>query len=213
MTLSGCAWASLRRSSHCCRSGRMKISLRSTPAPMRSRPVGRASSKNVMDVTHLPFVHDDMLGQAGNPDEIGEYEVHMLDDGLRTSPVSVFQPVGDHRRVPVQSVYTFWIPRPLMSYLMKQLDETRCFSHFMPVTPVEYDHSLLWVLTSANFGREEAQDRITVRNNEVFGQDIPIVDSQRPARIPLEIAQELHVRADKLSVIYRRWLNEMGDRA
>lgn len=171
---------------------------------------GQRIVENVMDVTHFPFVHDDMLGQEGEPDEIGEYEVHTLNDGLRTSPISVFQPVGDHRRVPVQSVYRFWIPRPMMSYLMKQLDDSRCFSHFMPVTPVEHDHSLLWVLTSANFDRDGAQERITERNNQVFGQDVPIVESQRPARIPHEIAEELHVRADKLSVIYRRWLNEMG---
>lgn len=169
--------------------------------------------ENVMDVTHFPFVHDDMLGQEREPDAIEEYEVYTKDDGIRTSPVSVFQPVGDHRRVPVQSVYRFWIPRPLLSYLMKQLDESRCFSHFMAVTPVETDRSLLWVLTSANFDKSNAQERIRARNDEVFGQDIPVVECQRPARIPPEIADELHVRADKLSVIYRRWLQEMGSGA
>lgn len=166
--------------------------------------------ENVVDVTHFPFVHDDMLGQEGEPDAIGEYEVHTSDDGIRTSPIEVFQPAGDHRRVPVRSVYRFWIPRPLTSYLVKQLDDERCFSHFMPVTPLEHDRSLLWVLTSANFDKDGAQARITARNDEIFGQDIPIVECQRPARIPGEIAQELHVRADKLSVVYRRWLGEMN---
>ena len=166
--------------------------------------------ENVLDVTHFPFVHDAMLGQEGDPDAIGEYEVQQSADGLRTGPVHVFQPVGDHRRVPVQSTYTFWCPRPLMPYLKKDLGERRRFSHFMPVTPVEDDRSLLWVLTSANYDKDGAEARITARNNEIFGQDQPIVNGQRPVLIPEEVRRELHVRADRLSVLYRRWLHGIG---
>ena len=166
--------------------------------------------ENVIDVTHFPFVHDAMLGQEGEPESIGEYEVRQSADGLRTGPIQVFQPAGDHRRVPVQSTYTFWCPRPLMPYLSKALGNRQRFSHFMPVTPVEDDHSLLWVLTSANYDKDGAEARITARNNEIFGQDQPIVNSQRPALIPEELRRELHVRADRLSVHYRRWLGDMG---
>ena len=102
--------------------------------------------------------------------------------------------------------YRFWVPRPFMPYLMKSFDAERCFSHFMPVTPVEDDLTLMWVLTSANFDKEDGTARITARNNDVFGEDVPIVNSQRPAMIPEALRQELHVRADKLSVVYRRWL-------
>ncbi len=166
--------------------------------------------ENVLDVTHFPFVHDAMLGQEGEPEAIGEYEVRQSSEGLRTSPVQVFQPAGDHRRVPVRSTYTFWCPRPLMPYLAKELGDQRRFSHFMPVTPVEDDRSLLWVLTSANYDKDGARARITARNNEIFGQDQPIVNGQRPALIPEDLRRELHVRADKLSVLYRRWLRELG---
>ena len=36
------------------------------------------------------------------------------------------------------------------------------------------------------------------------------MNGQRPALIPEDLRRELHVRADKLSVLYRRWLREMG---
>lgn len=166
--------------------------------------------ENVVDVSHFPFVHDAMLGQESEPDAIEDYAVEHGSDGLRAGPIQVSQPAGDHRRIPVQSVYRFWVPRPLMPYLMKELDPQRCFSHFMPVTPVDDDTSLMWVLTSANFDRDEAQARISARNDEVFGQDQPVVNSQRPAMIPEDLRRELHVRADKLSVLYRRWLGELG---
>ena len=165
--------------------------------------------ENVVDATHFPFVHDAMLGQEGAPDPIADYTVEKTNDGLRTGPIAVSQPAGDHRRIPVNSIYRFWIPRPFMPSLMKQLDEERCFSHFMPVTPVEDNRCLMWVLTSANFDKDGAQARISARNDDVFGEDQPIVNSQRPAMIPEELRKELHVRADKLSVLYRRWLTEL----
>ena len=166
--------------------------------------------ENVLDVAHFPFVHDAMLGQESEPDAIADYDVEHTDDGIRTGPVKVFQPAGDHRRIPVESTYHFWCPRPLIAYLMKHLDDERCFSHSMMVTPVEDDVSLLWVMTAANFDHEEAPSRILARNDEVFGQDQPVVSTQRPALVPVELADELHVRADKLSVIYRKWLGNLG---
>ncbi|MCH9672482.1 MAG: aromatic ring-hydroxylating dioxygenase subunit alpha [Gammaproteobacteria bacterium] len=166
--------------------------------------------ENVVDVTHFPFVHDAMLGQEGEPEAIDDYEVEQTNAGLRAGPIVVSQPAGDHRRQPVQSTYRFWIPRPLMPYLMKSFDDTRCFSHFMPVTPVEDDVTLMWVLTSANFDKEDGAPRIAARNDDVFGEDVPIVNSQRPAMIPMTLNEELHIRADKLSVLYRRWLTDLG---
>ncbi len=178
--------------------------------PYEFRASAPRAVENVIDVSHFPFVHDSMLGQAGEPDEIDDYDVDRTNDGLRAGPIVVSQPAGDHRRLPVQSTYNFWIPRPFTPYLMKSLDEERCFSHFMPVTPVENDVSLMWVLTSANFDKEDGQERIAARNDDVFGEDVPIVNSQRPAMIPEALREELHVRADKLSVVYRRWLAEMS---
>lgn len=178
--------------------------------PYEFRASAPRAVENVVDVAHFPFVHDAMLGQQGEPDAIEDYEVTQGADGLRTGPINVTQPAGDHRRIPVKSQYRFWIPRPLMPYLMKQLDEERCFSHFMPVTPVREDLCLMWVLTSANFDTEDGHERIAARNDDVFSEDVPIVNSQRPALIPEELRQELHVRVDKLSVLYRRWLTDLG---
>jgi len=40
----------------------------------------------------------------------------------------------------------------------------------------------------------------------MFDEDIPIFESQRPQRIPLNPAAEMHQRADKLSAAYRQYL-------
>ncbi len=40
-------------------------------------------------------------------------------------------------------------------------------------------------------------------------QDLPIVESQVPQRLPLEMADEFHQPCDKLSIAYWRWLKEL----
>jgi phenylpropionate dioxygenase-like ring-hydroxylating dioxygenase large terminal subunit len=42
----------------------------------------------------------------------------------------------------------------------------------------------------------------------IFGQDKPILQHQRPLRLPLEPRAELPMRCDALSLAYRRWLHE-----
>jgi phenylpropionate dioxygenase-like ring-hydroxylating dioxygenase large terminal subunit len=44
----------------------------------------------------------------------------------------------------------------------------------------------------------------------VAAQDVPIVESQRPEKLPLDLQAELHLRSDKTSIAYRKWLNELG---
>jgi phenylpropionate dioxygenase-like ring-hydroxylating dioxygenase large terminal subunit len=47
------------------------------------------------------------------------------------------------------------------------------------------------------------QDRVTL-------QDIPIVESQRPELLPLDLTAELSMGADKASIEYRKWLKDLG---
>jgi phenylpropionate dioxygenase-like ring-hydroxylating dioxygenase large terminal subunit len=46
----------------------------------------------------------------------------------------------------------------------------------------------------------------------IFSQDKPILENQRPRRLPLDPTAETSVRADRSSVAYRRWLHERGVR-
>ena len=46
--------------------------------------------------------------------------------------------------------------------------------------------------------------------DEAVGQDQRVVESQRPAEVPVDLAQELHLTFDKVAVAYRRALGEHG---
>ena len=47
-------------------------------------------------------------------------------------------------------------------------------------------------------------------NRTIFEQDIPIVESQLPKRLPLDLRAEVHQPADAGSLAYRKWLIERG---
>lgn len=44
----------------------------------------------------------------------------------------------------------------------------------------------------------------------IVGQDRPVVESQRPEELPLDLGQELHVQADSMTIAYRRELAALG---
>ncbi|HYX49579.1 MAG TPA: hypothetical protein VE843_07540, partial [Ktedonobacteraceae bacterium] len=51
------------------------------------------------------------------------------------------------------------------------------------------------------------------RSNErcmITLQDVPIVESQRPELLPLDLQAELHLRSDRTAIAYRKWLKELG---
>lgn len=170
---------------------------------------GMRGVENVLDVTHTPYVHAALLGDASAA-ALDDYDAFVADDGVRTGEMRVYQPAGDHRRIPTQSRYRFWANRPLTGYLIKFVGNTECFSHYMTFSPLEDAETNLFVITSTNFDTDGAEQRINDRNDEVFNQDKPILEGQRPQMLPLDPRMETHNRADKLSVVYRKWARDLG---
>ena len=40
--------------------------------------------------------------------------------------------------------------------------------------------------------------------------DVPIVESQRPELLPLDLQAELHLRYVRTAIAYRKWLRQLG---
>lgn len=184
---------------------------------------GFRAVENFIDATHFPFVHAGLNGVQSEPDRIDTYEVFEDESGLRTSEISVFQPYGDHRKVPVQAGYTYRCFRPLIAYFSKRVTiadptsrhksgpEDR-FCTFLTAQPVDDVNCIIRLCVSINFGPELTEEDILRRQDQVFEQDRFIVETQRPERIPLDLRMELHHRTDRLGQAYRRWLGQLGVR-
>jgi len=166
--------------------------------------------ENFLDAAHFPFVHANINGDPDDPEPIGDYDVFADAEGVRTGPIARFQPFGDHRGIPVTAYYQYNCPRPLSAYFEKDTGEGNRFCTFMAVTPLAVDDCLLWVQIAINYGFDLPEPQILERQDMVYNQDKPIIESQRPHPLPLDLKEELHVRSDKYCVAYRRWLKDLG---
>ena len=59
-------------------------------------------------------------------------------------------------------------------------------------------------------GRGIPLQRMRAFQDAIFGQDRPVLESQRPRRLPLDPRAELHCAADRASAAYRRHLRATG---
>jgi phenylpropionate dioxygenase-like ring-hydroxylating dioxygenase large terminal subunit len=98
--------------------------------------------------------------------------------------------------------------RPLAAYFVKQAEQQ--FSILFLVTPVSQTESLGWMCMNMNYAYDVPEDELRAFQDTVAGQDIPIVESQRPELLPLDLQAELHLRSDRTSIAYRKWLGELG---
>jgi phenylpropionate dioxygenase-like ring-hydroxylating dioxygenase large terminal subunit len=61
-----------------------------------------------------------------------------------------------------------------------------------------------------NYAHDVPEEDIRGFQDKVFAQDIPVIESQRPELLPLDLQAELHLRADRTSIAYRQWLTKLG---
>lgn len=163
--------------------------------------------ENFLDVAHFPFVHEGYLGDPHHT-EISDYEAVVNEDGVTSDNIRVWQPDPDGTGVGKHVAYTYRVMRPLLAYFVKKAEQA--FSIYFAVTPVSEFETQGWMWMNMNYGYELDEEHLREFQNTVAGQDIPIVESQRPERLPLDLQTELHLRSDRTAIAYRRWLRELG---
>ena len=164
--------------------------------------------ENFLDVGHFPFVHAGLLGDPQHT-EVGDYEVETTADGIVARDIGVWQPDPDGTGQPAEVKYTYRVLRPLTAYFMKS-DAGRGFSIFSCVTPVDERESVAWLIIALNYAPETSDEHLRSFQDVVSRQDIPIVESQRPELLPLDLQAELHLRSDRTAIAYRQWLTKIG---
>jgi phenylpropionate dioxygenase-like ring-hydroxylating dioxygenase large terminal subunit len=164
--------------------------------------------ENFLDVGHFPFVHAGLLGDP-NHTEVSEYEVETTVDGVVARDIGVWQPDPDGTGQPAEVKYAYRVLRPLTAYFLKS-DASRRFSIFNCVTPVEERVSVAWLIMALNYASPTSDEQLRNFQDVVSAQDIPVVESQRPELLPLDLQAELHLRSDRTAIAYRQWLTKIG---
>jgi phenylpropionate dioxygenase-like ring-hydroxylating dioxygenase large terminal subunit len=176
--------------------------------PYTYKASGPRAVENFLDVTHFPFVHQGLLGDPQYP-EINDYEVEISAEGVTAKDITVWQPDPDGSGKGARVTYTYKVLRPLTACFVKSSEGPR-FAMYFTVTPVSETDSIAWTYVAMDYDTNRPDDQIRAFEDMITWQDVPIVESQRPELLPLDLQAELHLRSDRTSVAYRRWLRELG---
>ncbi|CAM3648781.1 hypothetical protein BRIN106911_23270 [Brevibacillus invocatus] len=63
---------------------------------------------------------------------------------------------------------------------------------------------------SFNYELNLSDKEINQFQDQIFAQDKPIVENQKPEDLPLDLQVELSLKCDRVSIAYRQYLAEMG---
>lgn len=165
--------------------------------------------ENFLDVAHLPIVHEGTLGVSSQA-EIVPYDVELADGRPVARDIRIFQPNPEGLAQSGQVSYEYGVLSPFTVYLRKRLDGGRCFSLLFSVTPVSEVESMAWFTIFMNYGDPKDDGGVVAFQDQIFAQDVPIVQSQRPERLPLNLAEELHLPSDRMAIAYRKYIRELG---
>jgi phenylpropionate dioxygenase-like ring-hydroxylating dioxygenase large terminal subunit len=170
---------------------------------------GLRAIENFLDMGHFPFVHTGYLGVEPYT-EVAPYRIERdeLNDELYAYDCRFYQPraaMTADAGLDVQYVYR--VARPYSAILYKtcppQPERFDVIALF--VQPVDEDwcvaHTVMSYLDDAS-----RDDELRGFQQTIFAQDIKILVNQVPKRLPLGTGAEHPVRADAMSVAYRRWL-------
>ncbi len=169
--------------------------------------------ENFLDMAHFPFVHTDLLGEEPHT-EVSEYDVDYNPEEREIWATNCwfYQPKASAASEEgVLAEYKYRVPHPFCAILYKTSpdDDTRLDAIAVLVQPLDETRVRAHLLLSVIDHQNELDKHIRLFQQTILGQDKPILENQMPRRLPLNPRAETPIRADKVSIMYRRWLREL----
>lgn len=166
--------------------------------------------ENFLDLAHFGFVHEGWLGDRAHA-QLADYRIEPTATGFVASGCRAWQPQSNRLSSEGSWVdYRYELTSPYTAVLTKlpekqggYRDEIALF-----VCPVDEETSRVW-FRMALTDHDSSDEQIRAFQHTIFTQDQPVLESQRPRRLPLG-GGEVHCAADRSSAAYRRFLRDAG---
>ena len=172
--------------------------------------------ENFTDFGHFPWVHPGLLGDPERP-VVPSYSVttdgHVLryDIVRPEAPNSEDFPVfGNEQAGPPERRSRYELHLPYTIVLRLGWGGERGMVYFFASQPIGADRCAGYVIIGRNYNLDQPDQVIREFEDTIFGQDQVVVESQRPERVPFDLAAELHLRFDAVAVAYRKAMRDVG---
>ena len=172
--------------------------------------------ENGLDFAHAPFVH---AGAFGNPDlpEIADLAIENYAGGASatvslaaTPPKGLWKLLVRGERAPIKTRTGFFFPNLTFLEVYLPFGQLTIWTAHVPLVQtlpggIDLHTTVSKWMNFRSFFTGKWADRDTYnRTIKIFEQDKPIVESQRPQIIPIDLKAELYVPADTLQLQYRK---------
>jgi len=155
----------------------------------------------------------------GDPERpvVPQHQVHADDHVLRYEIVRPeargsddFPVFGNEQAGPPERRSRYELHLPYTIVLRLGWGGPRGMVYFFASQPAYADRCAGYVLIGRNYNLDQPDRVIQEFEDTIFGQDQVVVESQRPERVPFDLAAELHLRSDAVAVAYRKAMRDLG---
>ena len=183
------------------------------PESVDIRASAGRQTEGFLDVSHFAFVHRESFGEADNP-VVPDYEVQPTAQGFvadYVSSVSNYAHGSKHLNPPGFSWHRrFEVYLPFVAKLTIGFPGGGLLHILNAASPVSARKTRLFVPICRDFDTDAPVEATLDFNNQVFAEDIAIVEQQYPEDLPIDLQAEAHFAADRSSITYRRCLAGLG---
>ena len=173
--------------------------------------------ENYFDFSHFAHVHHGILGDRAEA-EIEDYDVRRHGSEIRIDAGPFVEHTSNVKNSAVHhegETYEAWkryrVFMPNAMHLNSSAGVTEDFVLYVAVAPVSRRRTRCFTFVARNYALDRDEE-FEAMQHVILGQDQPIVESQRPEELPVDLTAEMHVKgADAGTVEYRRWLISIAD--
>lgn len=169
--------------------------------------------ENFTDFGHLGWLHDGLLGSRDDvvvPEHAVDRRGHELRYAL-TMNVPAADGVNDLDGDTGTMTNTYVLSLPHVIHLRSHYHDTgRSRVLYFAAQPVNDETAIGYCYQSRDFDLDGDDKRYVAFQETLAEQDRVVVESQRPEQLPMDIANELHMKFDQVAVAYRRAFADHG---
>jgi phenylpropionate dioxygenase-like ring-hydroxylating dioxygenase large terminal subunit len=164
--------------------------------------------ENFMDVSHFPFVHENLLGTRDQT-EVAATDVVETDFGLtyyyeQEEPNELYSEAGQITR------WDYELYTPFTIHLRKTIPNGEVTVISLISAPTSPKLTDMYFYIARNHHHEDDDATWKDFSDTIMEQDRVIVESQRPEEIPTDLREELHLKVpDASGIAYRRLLGRI----
>lgn len=181
------------------------------PPPEWDVTAGR-QLENFIDVGHFSWIHTGTFGNRAMP-EVAQYEVVRTPHGFHVeypylAANSAASALGDAPTITRWMTYDLHLP--LACRLTIDYGEGRRHCIFDAPTPVSRRKTRIFFFIARNFDPDVPARQLLDWENSILAEDKPIVESQRPEELPVDLSEEFHIRSDRFATQFRAAMKGLG---